>query len=364
MGQIRWSVRRVFLFIGALLFIFGGRLAVVDAAPSAEADQAWQVVLQQATGPGTRFHDQGEALAAARKHLDAQESMLRGFIRLYPDDPRAYSARIRLSSVLSAKGRLQKQPAFMTEAQKLLTDLEADPATPPSVKADAAFARVSSDMENLSGGPINDAARDGVLKTIRQFDTSYPDDRRTPGLLTEIATLYDELPAQKKALLEEAAMHAKDEGLRNRIHDDLKRVSLLGRPLDLSVLPWQGGAPVKLADARGRVVVVLFWASWSMPALHELARLKDAAAEFQGQPVDFWGISLDEDRAAMEATVKAADIRWPIQCDGRGWKGELVRSLGINALPTTWVFDRRGQLTMLNARGQASDAIREALAAK
>ena len=357
------SGQKACLLAGILLLILGN-LTVSAATPSAEADKAWQIVLQQASGPGTRFHDQKEALAAARKHLDTQESALREFVRLYPDDPRAYSARIRLSSVLAASSRMQNRPALAGEAQKLLSDLENSPDTPPSVKADAGFARVSRDMENASGAPIDDAAREGILKAVRQFDATYPADRRTAGLLTEIATLYDALPGQKKALLDEAVARAKDESLRSRINDDLKRLTLLGRPLDISLLPYQGGAPIKLAESRGRVVVILFWASWSMPALHELASLKEAATEFQGQPVDFYGVSLDEDRAAMIATLKAADIQWPMQCDGHGWQGELVRALGINALPTDWVLDRRGQLVTLNARGRASDVIREALATK
>ena len=121
---------------------------------------------------------------------------------------------------------------------------------------------------------------------------------------------------------------------------------------------------MNLGAAHGRVSVVLFWASSSMPALHELARLKEVAAEFQGQPVDFYGVSLDEDRAELAATIKAADLRWPVQCDGRGWQGEMVRSLGINALPTVWVLNRRGELTTLNARENTADSIRAAMDAK
>ena len=178
---------------------------VAGAVPSADADRAWQTILQQASGPGTRFHDKDEALAAARKHLDAQETALREFVRVYPDDPRAYSARIRLSSVLSAKGRMTNRPALVTEAQKILADIEADPETPPPVKADAGFARVSRTMEDVAGRPVDDTTRNGLLKAVRAFDAAYPDDRRTAGLLTEVATLYDADPTQKKALLEEAA---------------------------------------------------------------------------------------------------------------------------------------------------------------
>ena len=334
------------------------------AAPSAEADRAWQVILQQASGPGTRFHNQEEALTAARNHLDAQETALREFVRVYPDDPRAYSARIRLSSVLAAKGRITSRPALVEEAQKLLSDIETNPQTPPPVKADAGFARVSRSMENVAGHPVDDATRDGLLKAARAFDAAYPDDRRTAGLLTEVATLYDADPAQKKSLLEEAASRATDESLRGRISDDLKRLNLLGRPLELRILPWQGGAQINLGSAHGRVSVILFWASSSLPALHELARLKEVAAEFQGQPVDFYGVSLDEDRAALADTLKAADLHWPVQCDGRGWKGETVRSLGINALPTVWVLNRRGELTTLNARDNTAESILAALDAK
>ena len=167
-----------------LLVVLAVGVPVLHAAPSAAADHTWQIILQQASGPGTRFHDQAEALAAARKHLDAQEVSLREFVRVYPDDPRAYSARIRLSSVLSAKGRMANRPDLVTEAQKILSDIEADPQTPPPVKADAGFARVSRSMENVGGRPVDDLAREGLLKTVRAFDAAYPDDRRTAGLLS------------------------------------------------------------------------------------------------------------------------------------------------------------------------------------
>ena len=219
-------------------------------------------------------------------------------------------------------------------------------------------------MEAVSGRPVDDTARDGILQSVRQFDADYPDDRRTAGLLTEVATIYDGQPTQKKALLEEAAGRVKDPTLRSRINDDLKRIALLGRPLDARLLPWQGGAAINLSDERGQVVVIVFWASWSLPSLHELARMEEVAADFQGQPVQFFGVALDEDRTALAATLKAADLHWPVHCDGRGWEGELVRSLGINALPTVWVLDRKGQLVALNAREKAADLIRTALDAK
>ena len=348
------------LVIWALLLICAVAPTNVGAA-TPEADRAWQVILQEAAGPGNRFHTQDEATKAARDHLDKQEVALRDFARAYPDDARHYSAEIRLAAVLAAKARLTHQPPVLAEARKILSDLENDPATPRPVKADAGFARVSQSMEEVSA-QVDEVSRGALLQTVRKFDADYPADRRTPNLLTELSTLYDSQPELKKKLLEEAAARTTDENVRKRVNDDLRRIALLGRPLDLRLQPWEGGSPINLASYRGRVVVLFFWASWSMPSLHELARLEQTAAQFAGQPVDFLTVSLDEDRAALASTIKVADLRWPVHCDGRGWQGELVRSLGINALPTVWVLDRKGNLLTLNARGQAPDLIQQALA--
>ncbi len=336
--------------------------AVSFAADTPEAEHAWQTVLEQASGPGAPLADRDAAVTAARQHLDKQEKTLRDFIKSFPDEPHRYSARIRLAAILSAKGRFLNQPTLNAEAAKLLFDLETNPATPAPVRADARFARISQAMQDFLVHP-DAAGRDGLLKEFRQFDTEFPGDRRTPGLLTELANLYDEQPVQKKALLDEAAARTTDPALRDRIADDQRRLALLHRPIAASLQPWQGGAAIDLSARRGRATVLLFWASWSMPSLHELAQLQHVSAEFAGQPVDFLTVSLDEDRKALASTAEAANLRWPTQCDGRGWKGELVRSLGINALPTVWVLDRDGNLLNLNARGdQAVALVRKALA--
>jgi thiol-disulfide isomerase/thioredoxin len=331
-----------------------------SASTSPEADSAWQVILEQAGGPGTRFADQAAAMAAARAHLEKQETALRDFIHRFPADPRNYSAQIRLAAVLSARSRMTGPPSLRVEAGKILEDLENDPVTPAPIKADAAFARVSQSMEDIARH-ADPAARDGLLRTLRTFDAAHPADRRFAGLLAEVATLYDDDPAQKSALLTEAAARAPDAALSKRIADDQKRLALLGHPLDARLQPWEGGAPVDLSALRGKVVVILFWASWSMPALHELAVLEQAAPGCKDLPVAFLTVSLDQDRAALAATIKAANLTWPVHCDFRGWEGDLVRSLGINTLPTVWILDRAGNLTTLNARGQEPELIRAAL---
>ena len=339
---------------------------VLGKAPAANipaADQAWQTVLEQAAGPGNRFRSKEEALDAARQHLDRQEKVLRDFGRLYPGDSRHYSAEIRLAAVLAAKARLRHEPNQMDLARRILEDLENRADTPLPVKADAGFARISQQMQDVNGH-ADESSRAALLQSVRQFDATYPGDRRTGNLLTEISTLYDNQPVQKKALLEEASPRVTDAEVRQRVADDLRRVALLGTPVSLRLQPWGGGPVLDLGSRRGRVQVVVFWASFSLPSLHELAALQQVAAQFTAEPVDFSTVSLDEDKAALAGMIKTADLRWPTHYDGKGWTGGLVRSVGLNALPTVFVLDRQGRLFSLNARGDEAATIRRALAAQ
>ena len=366
-----------------------------DAPPSpSAADRDWQAILGLDAGPRERPRAREAALAAAREHLARQEGALKRFTETYPADARRFEARVRLADVLSTQARLTGSASSSSassptavgqraEAAQQLAQVETDPAAPAGVKTEAAYARLRQFMQDCAGGPetgpAGDARREALSRAIRGFDAAHPGDRRTPALLLELATLYDAQPSGKRALLDEvlARAPAGDGETRARAGDDLRRLALVGKPLPATLRlppvahhggsgnsnPVDGG-PGELLDAarRGRVVVLLFWASWSAPSLMELERLQTVASRFDPRQVEFLSVSLDEDRAALAAAVRAERVTWPVRCDGRGWEGAAVRSVGLNAVPTVWVIGRDGTLRTLNARGPgvAEAAIREA----
>ncbi len=343
-------------------------LALLLTAATPEED--WRAILALDAGPQAAFRDRAEAATLARGHLERQASLLREFIARHGDDPRAWAARVRQASVRFAQARLDGGASGEAEATAMLRRIEDDAAAPREARADAAFARIGQFMQRLAvlAPPARQERREEMLALAREFQRRHPGDHRAAALLAEAAGLWDAQPARKRALLEEARDLARSLPagagttiLQRRIADDLRRLALLGRPLEATLTPRGGGAPVVLAARRGRVMAVVFWASWSAPARREMERLRDALAQPDLAGVEGLAVSVDEDGAALDAAAR--ELRWtlPVHWSGRGWEDPLVRSLGVNALPTLFILDRAGRVTDLNATGRPAEALRAAL---
>jgi thiol-disulfide isomerase/thioredoxin len=139
-------------------------------------------------------------------------------------------------------------------------------------------------------------------------------------------------------------------------HADLVRPMTPGDPAPQFVLPritsaTTLGPPVSLADTRGKVVVLDFWATWCNPCLRAMPRL-DALARAHpdiavlainiDDPGEAWAL-FDERKYAM--TLLAGDR-------------ETSDRYGVAAIPHTVVIDRSGNVRRV-FRGGAMDLERE-----
>lgn len=99
-----------------------------------------------------------------------------------------------------------------------------------------------------------------------------------------------------------------------------------------------------LADYRGELVVVNFWATWCPPCLEEIPMLIEAQAELRGQGLRILGPALD-DRAAVARFVERQGMNYPVFADP-AQVGPALSLLGDTqgALPYTVVIDRAGKL--------------------
>jgi peroxiredoxin len=212
-------------------------------------------------------------------------------------------------------------------------------------------------------GQATPARREELLRAARKFEKENPTDRRIAALLTEVATLFDNQPKIKEDLLLDARPLAADEELKSRIADDLKRVRMLGEQVPLAFTSVQG-KEVRLADYHGQPVLLVFFGGFSSPSLAAMSSVQKSLTELPKGSVQVIGVCLDEKREVLDFVVKGRGLTWPIAFDGKGWEGSIVRSLGINTLPTIWLIDGRGRLRSLNALEGTASQVQQLLREK
>jgi len=345
-------------------------LASVIHCDASDADTAWANLEKLRQGPGKPTADAPEEVVRGmRAHLAAQERALGEFITRYPDDPRRYEAEIEYAGVMSTLGASLSDRSRVEKSLQRLAALERSEAAPLPVRADAAFQRITTTMQtvNIAAAerPGETArARNTILESARNFAATYPEDRRAARLLAEASTLLDDQPSRKRKALEQAQTLARDDATKQRIKDDLTRLALLGQQTDIS-FETLDGSRWSLGEQRGRVTVLAFWAGWSPPSVGWLAEFGKFARDLPDVRVAVGTVSLDEKTAnARETMQKLGLSAWPTACSGDGWQDPLVRRLGINALPTVFIFDKDGHLRTLNARQGYESLIRQLVAEK
>ena len=127
----------------------------------------------------------------------------------------------------------------------------------------------------------------------------------------------------------------------------LRRFNLEGNPLQLAG-PTMDGKFVSIDDNRGKVVLIVFWATGTNRFREHLPALAKASSHYK--PADFAiiGVNLDEDESAAKAFADENSINWPqifyADASKRRWNNPVVKYYGVRDVPMFWLVDQNGNV--------------------
>lgn len=126
--------------------------------------------------------------------------------------------------------------------------------------------------------------------------------------------------------------------------------------------PTLDGRRFDLAETRGKVVVLDFWATWCPPCVAMIPHERELVKRQAGKPFVFVGISADDDLDALRSMVRGKAMDWIHIADGPG--GPIQQRYGIEYYPSIFVLDAKGTIRYRDVRGKQLDKAVDALLAE
>ncbi|NII29060.1 AhpC/TSA family protein [Pseudoflavitalea sp. X16] len=122
--------------------------------------------------------------------------------------------------------------------------------------------------------------------------------------------------------------------------------------------PDSAGNMVRLADFKGRYVLLDFWASWCGPCRAENPAVLKAYNTYKDKSFTVLGVSLDETskRQAWLQAIEKDGLPWTQVSDLKGWNNAAARLYGVMAIPQNYLIDPSGKIIARNLRGEALQA--------
>ncbi|MFN2453244.1 MAG: redoxin domain-containing protein [Pyrinomonadaceae bacterium] len=353
-------------------FFYLGLLQALAQNSGGAIDALQNFLLKETTAPAEQAQTARAIIthrAAALNRLEEASNALAEYSSHQPQRPRE---RAELENSLAAAYRRSKQTdraaLHAEEAFKAAKSIEHVAANPETraytlyktgsllanlrleMKDAGAAVKVLEEMRSLA---LTDSYARLYLEATAKLADVLVDDGRKP----QAARVLDESLARVKTGIKNAAeQHAVLEVLRLK----QQGLRLQGEPApELSAIAkWIDHTPVKLADLRGRVVLLDFWATWCAPCRAALPSLRRWHEDYQTKGLvvlgitKYYGITVEgkaSDHNAENDFLRrfktAEKVPYGFVVAGAD---DNLRNYGVVSIPTTVLIDRRGIVRLVD----------------
>ena len=125
-----------------------------------------------------------------------------------------------------------------------------------------------------------------------------------------------------------------------------------GSPAPTFTLASRAGQDVSLAQYKGQVVMLNFWASWCGPCRQEMPLLESIYKKYNKMGFTLIGVNVEPDSNAANEWLKATPVSFPILYDR---DSKVSKLYDVAGMPSTVIIDRSGKLRVLHRGYKAGD---------
>jgi len=112
------------------------------------------------------------------------------------------------------------------------------------------------------------------------------------------------------------------------------------------------GEPISLKDAKGKVVLLDFWASWCRPCRMENPNVVRLYNQYKDKGFTVFSVSLDNNMEKWVGAIQQDGLVWPYHGSNLlGWQCPVAQQFKVQSIPQTFLLDKNGKIIGKNLRG-------------